>query len=143
MLVSTKGDYALRVLIDLAEHQAEGFIPLKVIAKRQDISEKYLESIIKPLVKAGLLDGLRGKGGGYRLAMPPEQYTIGMILRLTEESMALVPCRREGSRTCSQVAECRLLPLWQDLSKRINEYFDCVTIADLMKKGGAGNDYVI
>ena len=88
MLISTKGRYALRVMIDLAEHQADGFVPLKVIAERQEISEKYLESIIKLLVKARLLNGLRGKGGGYKLTKAPEQYTVGCILRLTEESLA-------------------------------------------------------
>ena len=88
MLISTKGRYALRVMIDLAEHQGENYIPLKVIAGRQEISEKYLESIIKLLVKARLLGGVRGKGGGYRLTKPPEQYTVGSVLRLTEESLA-------------------------------------------------------
>ena len=92
MLVSTKGRYALRVMIDLAEHQADGFIPLKIIAERQEISEKYLENIIKLLVKAKLLTGVRGKGGGYKLARAPEQYTVGSILRTTEESMAPVAC---------------------------------------------------
>ena len=84
MMVSTKGRYALRVMIDLAEHQAEGYIPLKAIARRQDISEKYLESILKSLVQSQFLTGVRGKGGGYRLTRPPEQYTVGSILRLTE-----------------------------------------------------------
>ena len=88
MLISTKGRYALRVMIDLSEHQSDGFIPLKVIAERQGISEKYLESIIKLLVKAQLLNGLRGKGGGYKLTKSPDQYTVGAILRLTEESLA-------------------------------------------------------
>ena len=92
MLISTKGRYALRVMVDLAEHQSEGFIPLKVIAERQEISEKYLESIIKLLVKAKLLNGVRGKGGGYRLTKSPDQYTVGSILRLTEESLAAVAC---------------------------------------------------
>ena len=90
MLISTKGRYALRVMIDLAEHQTEGFIPLKVIAERQEISEKYLESIIKLLVRAKLLNGLRGKGGGYQLTKAPEQYMVGNILRLTEDSLAPV-----------------------------------------------------
>ena len=96
MLISTKGRYALRVMIDLAEHQADGFVPLKVIAERQEISEKYLESIIKLLVKARLLTGLRGKGGGYKLTKAPEQYTVGSILRLTEESLAPVACLEPG-----------------------------------------------
>ena len=92
MLISTKGRYALRVMIDLAEHQADGFIPLKVIAQRQEISEKYLENIIKLLVKAKLLTGVRGKGGGYQLAKAPVQYTVESILRVTEDSIAPVSC---------------------------------------------------
>ena len=91
MLISTKGRYALRVMVDLAEHSADGFIPLKMIAARQNISEKYLENIIKLLVKAKLVTGVRGKGGGYRLTKAPEQYTVGDILRMTEDSLAPVP----------------------------------------------------
>ena len=98
MLISTKGRYALRVMTDLAEHQDEGFIPLKVIAQRQEISEKYLENIIKLLVRAKLLNGLRGKGGGYQLTRPPEEYPIGGILRLTEESLRRWPAWRRTRR---------------------------------------------
>ena len=134
MLISTKGRYALRVMIDLAEHQADGFVPLKVIAQRQEISEKYLESIIKLLVKARLLNGLRGKGGGYKLTKAPEQYTVGCILRLTEESLAPVSCLEPGATACSRAAECRTLTLWQGLDKVINEYLYQITIADLMQR---------
>ena len=105
MLISTKGRYALRVMVDLAEHQADGFIPLKVIAQRQEISEKYLENIIKLLVKAKLLTGVRGKGGGYRLAKAPEQYTVGSILRITEDSMAPVACLDPCSLTLVPVRQ--------------------------------------
>ena len=143
MLISTKGRYALRVMIDLAEHQAEGFIPLKVIAERQEISEKYLESIIKLLVKAKLLNGVRGKGGGYKLTKSPEQYTIGSILRLTEDSLAPVSCLESGANACPRAAECRTLPLWQGLNKVIRDYLDNITVADLMQRDGQGNDYVI
>lgn len=143
MLISTKGRYALRVMIDLAEHQAEGFIPLKVIAERQEISEKYLESIIKLLVKARLLNGLRGKGGGYQLTKAPEQYTVGSILRMTEDSMAPVSCLESGADACSRSAECRTLSLWQGLDKVINDYLDSVTLADLMHRDSDGYDYVI
>lgn len=143
MLISTKGRYALRVMIDLAEHQAEGFIPLKVIAERQEISEKYLESIIKLLVKARLLNGLRGKGGGYQLTKAPEQYTVGSILRMTEDSMAPVSCLESGADACSRSAECRTLSLWQGLEKVINDYLDSVTLADLMHRDSDGYDYVI
>ena len=143
MLISTKGRYALRVMIDLAEHQSEDFIPLKVIAERQEISEKYLESIIKLLVKAKLLNGLRGKGGGYQLTRAPEQYTVGSILRLTEESLAPVACLEDGAASCPTMASCRTLPLWQGLNKVINDYLDNVTLADLVQSDTAGNDYII
>ena len=143
MLISTKGRYALRVMIDLAEHQADGFVPLKVIAERQEISEKYLESIIKLLVRAKLLNGVRGKGGGYQLTRAPEQYTVGSILRLTEESLAPVACLEDGAASCPRMASCRTLPLWQGLNKVINNYLDNVTVADLMHSGSDGYDYVI
>ena len=143
MLISTKGRYALRVMIDLAEHQSEDFIPLKVIAERQEISEKYLESIIKLLVKAKLLNGLRGKGGGYQLTRAPEQYTVGSILRLTEESLAPVACLEDGAASCPRMASCLTLPLGQGLNKVINDYLDNVTLADLVQSDTAGNDYII
>lgn len=143
MLVSTKGRYALRVMIDLAEHQSDGFIPLKVIAERQEISEKYLENIIKLLVKAKLLSGLRGKGGGYQLTKAPEQYTVESILRITEDSMAPVACLEPGAEACPRAAECRTLSMWQGLDKLITEYFANITLADLMRSAPAGYDYVI
>ena len=143
MLISTKGRYALRLMIDLAEHRAEGFIPLKVIAARQEISEKYLESIIKLLVRAKLLNGVRGKGGGYRLIKAPDQYTAGSILRLTEGSMAPVSCLESGADPCPRAAECRTLPLWQGLAKVMSDYLDNITLADLMRSGSDGYDYVI
>ena len=143
MLISTKGRYSLRVMVDLAEHQADGFIPLKVIAERQEISEKYLESIIKLLVKANLVTGLRGKGGGYKLNRAPDQYTAGNILRLTEETLAPVACLESGAAACPRMAGCRTLPLWQGLDKVIANYLDSVTVADLMQHNADGNDYVI
>lgn len=143
MLISTKGRYALRVMIDLAEHQTEGFIPLKIIAQRQEISEKYLESIIKLLVKAQLLNGLRGKGGGYKLTRAPEQYAVGAILRLTEESLAPVSCLSEDTAACSRMAECRTFPLWQGLDKVIHDYLDNVTLADLVRRGEDRDNPVI
>lgn len=143
MLVSTKGRYALRVMIDLAEHQADGFIPLKAIAERQEISEKYLENIIKLLVRAKLLNGVRGKGGGYRLAKAPEQYTVESILRITEDSMAPVSCLDANADACSRSAECRTLPMWRGLDKLITEYFENITLADLMHNDPGGYDYVI
>lgn len=143
MLISTKGRYALRVMIDLAEHQTEEFISLKGIAQRQEISEKYLESIIRMLVKAKVLESLRGKGGGYRLKKSPEQYTVGSILRLTEESLAPVACLEPDAEACPRAGNCRTLSLWQGLDKVIQEYLDSMTIADLMGQCCAGDDYVI
>lgn len=143
MLISTKGRYALRVMIDLAEHQSDEFISLKEVADRQEISEKYLESIIRLLVKAKVLDSLRGKGGGYRLKKAPEQYTAGSILRLTEESLAPVSCLEQDAEVCPRMARCRTISLWQGLDKVINDYLDSVTIADLMEHGTLGDDYVI
>ena len=143
MLISTKGRYALRVMIDLAEHQTEGYIPLKTIAQRQGISEKYLEGIIKLLVKAKLLNGLRGKGGGYQLTKAPEQYTVESILRITEDSMAPVACLEPGADACPRAAECRTLSMWRGLDKLIADYFENITLADLMHSGPDGYDYVI
>ena len=143
MMISTKGRYALRVLIDMAEHQTDGYIPLKEIAKRQDISEKYLESIVKSLVKGGVVEGMRGKGGGYRLTKAPQLYTVGSILRLTEGSLAPVTCLERGSQQCARMADCPTLPVWRKLDELVNNYLDSVTLADLMATGGVGNDYVI
>ena len=143
MLISTKGRYALRVMIDLAEHQSEEFISLKEIAQRQEISEKYLESIIRILVKAKVVESLRGKGGGYRLRKAPEQYTVDSILRLTEESLAPVTCLESNAEACSRSGGCRTLALWQGLDTVIREYLESVTIADLADQGAAGDDYVI
>ena len=143
MLISTKGRYSLRVMIDLAEHRSDGYIPLKVIAERQEISEKYLESIIKLLVKGRLLTGLRGKGGGYMLTKDPDQYTVGSILRLTEETLAPVACLEPGAETCARMGECRTLSMWRGLDKVISDYLDNVTVADLMQRDDVGNDYVI
>lgn len=143
MLISTKGRYALRVMIDLAEHQTEGYIPLKEVAQRQGISEKYLESIIKLLVKANLLSGLRGKGGGYKLTKSPDLYTVGSILRLTEDSLAPVACLEPGAAGCDKMAECRTISMWKGLDKVINDYLNGITIADLAEFNSSGDHYVI
>ncbi len=143
MLISTKGRYALRVMVDLAEHQTDGYIPLREIAHRQDISEKYLESIIKLLVKANLLNGLRGKGGGYRLTKTPDLYTVGGILRLTEESLAPVTCLDPDAAACPKAGYCRTLPMWQGLNKLIHDYLEGITVADLMHSETSGDYYVI
>ncbi len=136
MIVSTKGRYALRVMIDLAEHPGEGYIPLREIAQRQDISEKYLESILKLLVKEKLLTGLRGKGGGYRLSRPAEAYTVGEILRCTEGTLAPVSCLAGEEMVCPRRRECRTLPLWLDLERVVADYLDGVTVADLAQQSG-------
>ena len=143
MLISTKGRYALRVMIDLAEHQTDDFISLRGIAQRQEISEKYLESIIRMLVKARVVESLRGKGGGYRLSKAPDQYTVGSILRLTEETLAPVACLEENADICPRAGNCRTLSLWKGLDKVIHEYLESVTIADLVKQGAVGDNYVI
>lgn len=143
MMVSTKGRYALRVMVDLAEHQTQGYIPLKEIAKRQEISEKYLESIIKTLVKDGLLVGLRGKGGGYRLTRPADQYTVGQILRLTEGSLAPVACLEADAPLCTRMPDCRTVSLWRGLDEVVNNYLDGITVADLIAPYESGDNYVI
>lgn len=143
MLISTKGRYALRMLIDMAEHRTEGYIPLKEIAQRQDISDKYLESIVKTLVKEGILVGVRGKGGGYRLYGEPDQVTVGQVLRLTEGSLAPVSCLEEGALPCARMSECRTLRMWKGLDQTIRQYLDGYTIADLMRSDEPGNDYII
>lgn len=132
MLISTKGRYALRVMIDLAEHQTDEFLSLREIAQRQNISEKYLESIIRMLVKAKVVASLRGKGGGYRLTKAPNQYTVGNILQLTEESLAPVSCLEANADPCVRSDQCRTLRLWQGLDRVIQDYLAGVTIADLM-----------
>lgn len=143
MLISTKGRYALRVLIDMAEHQAAGYVPLKEVAAQQEISEKYLESIVKTLVKEGILTGLRGKGGGYRLRKEPDQYKVSSILKLTEGSLSPVACLDPGGEPCPRMANCRTLPMWKGLNDAIQAYLEGFTIADLMQVDQPGNDYVI
>lgn len=143
MMISTKGRYALRVLVDLAEQQTGSYIPLKEVADRQEISEKYLESIMKQLVRAGFLEGVRGKGGGYRLTNAPDQYTVGSILRVMEGPLAPVACLEQETVQCHRAPHCRTLPMWQKLDTLVNEFFDGITLADLMAPERAGNDYVI
>ena len=143
MIVSTKGRYALRVMIDLAEHQTERYVPLKEVAARQEISEKYLENILKVLVQNGFLEGLRGKGGGYRLTRSPDQYTVAEILVLTEGNLAPVSCLAPGAAFCERMANCRTYNMWKGLNDLITNYFGNITIADLAAPEEAGNDYVI
>ena len=134
MRISTKGRYALRLMLDLAMNSAGGFIPLKAVAQRQEISDKYLEQIIHRLSRAGLVASARGAQGGYRLARRAEDYSVGEILRTVEGSLAPVACLECGAEPCSKAPECRTLPMWTELDRRISGYLDSVTIADLMKK---------
>ena len=134
MMISTRGRYALRVMIDLTQQKTGGYIPLKEIAARQEISEKYLESILKLLVKGKILTGLRGKGGGYRLTRAPEEYTVADILELTEETIAPVACLSEDAEPCPRASDCRTLDMWKGLDKLVRDYFAGITLADLAAK---------
>ena len=131
MMISTKGRYALRFLVDVAEHQAESFVPLRDVAERQGISEKYLEIIVKELVKGGELEAMRGKGGGYRLNRPPEEYSVRSVLERMEGTLAPVACLGPGQKPCPRQADCRTLTLWQGLDRVISDYLAEFTLADL------------
>lgn len=133
MMISTRGRYALRVIIDLAENNGEGYTAMKEVADRQGISLKYLERILPLLVKANMIEGVHGKGGGYRLTRAPEDYRIGDILRLTEGNIISVSCLDCKSEPCRRSAECRTLPMWKGLDSVVNGYLDSITVADLMK----------
>ena len=141
-MISTRGRYALRVMIDLAEHGGGDFVPMKEVAARQEISLKYIERIMPLLTKVNLVEGQHGKGGGYRLCRPPEDYPVGEILRATEGGLAPVACLECGAKPCPRAAECRTLPMWKKYYAMTNEFFDGISIADLMKNG-ASYDYVI
>lgn len=134
MLISTRGRYAIRVMIDLAENDTGNYIPMKDVAARQDLSLKYLEKILPVLTQNGLVEGLHGKGGGYRLVKEPKDYRIGDILRLTEGDLAPVACLECGAKPCEKSAECRTLPMWTEFKQIIDEYFDGKTLEDLVKK---------
>ena len=143
MRVSTRGRYALRLMLDLAMNNTGEPVRLKDVAKRQEISEKYLEQIISILNKAGFVKSVRGPAGGYSLKRKPEEYTVGMILRLTEGSLAPVACLEQNPVECRRMAECRTLPMWRKLNTMINDYFDSISLADLVNTAQPGNDYVI
>jgi Rrf2 family protein len=137
MMISTRGRYALRVMIDLAEHSNGGYIPMKDVAARQEISLKYLERILPVLTKNELVEGIQGKGGGYRLTRDPSAYPVGEILRLTEGDLAPVACLENGSTPCGRSIECRTIEMWSRLNQLINDFFDGITLADLMKQESA------
>lgn len=132
MLVSTRGRYALRIMLELGRHEGEGCVPLPVIAENQQISEKYLESIVSVLAKAKLVEGQRGKGGGYRLTRPLSECSVGEILRLTEGSLAPVSCLGGDTNACPRAGQCSTLPMWEKLDRLINGYLDSVRLSDLL-----------
>lgn len=134
MIVSTKGRYALRVMVYLAQKCSEGYIPLKEIAESESISQKYLEAIMSTLSKAGFVDAVHGKGGGYRLNRPTEGYTVGSILKLTEGGLSTVSCTSQGPSACSRSTCCQTLPMWERLDRMIDEFFEGITLADLLKE---------
>ena len=133
MIVSTKGRYALRVMVSFARRGGEEYIPLKEIAEEEGISQKYLESIMTTLSKAGFVDAVHGKGGGYRLNRKPEEYTVGSILKLTEGSLATVSCTSQGPAACSRSTCCNTLPMWEKLDGMVDAFFEGITLADLLK----------
>lgn len=133
MMISSRGRYALRVMIDLAEHNDNSYTPMKEVAQRQDISLKYLEKILPLLVSEKLVEGVHGKGGGYRLTRSPSEYRVGDILRLTEGDLAPVACLECNAEVCKRTADCRTLPMWTELNRKVNDYLDSITLADLMK----------
>ena len=138
MIVSTKGRYALRVMLCFAQRGGDEYVPLKEIAEAEEISQKYLESIMTILSKANFVDAVHGKGGGYRLNRKPEEYTVGSILKLTEGSLAAVSCTSQGAAACSRTTCCQTLPMWEKLEKMIDEFFEGITLADLLKEGQTG-----
>lgn len=139
MTVSTKGRYALRVMVDLAEHASGDFIPLRAIAERQNISQKYLETIMTSLSKNGLVEGAHGKGGGYRLCHAPEEYSVREILEVTEGDLAPVACLKEDAPPCEMAERCRTISMWRELYKTLNNFFDSYTVADLLPGGDNGS----
>ncbi|MCI9616486.1 MAG: RrF2 family transcriptional regulator [Eubacterium sp.] len=134
MMISTKGRYALRVMIDLAQNGDENFVSLKDVAERQNISMKYLEMIVSMLNKGNMVRSQRGKMGGYKLAKTPSEYTVGEILKLTEGTLAPVMCLEEGAEVCERAKDCVTLPLWKELNHIIDKYLDSVTLDDVINK---------
>ena len=141
-MISTKGRYSIRILLDLAEHRNGGYIPIKEVAARQEISLKYVEKLMPALKNAGLIDSTHGIGGGYRLTREPDEYTLWEILRLAEGDLAPVACLQENAAACSRAAECRTLPVWEKYYELTKDYFSGITLADLMTTPQADN-YVI
>ena len=138
MMISTRGRYALRVLMDLAENAEQGYIPMKSVAQRQELSLKYIERIMPVLSKNKLVEGIHGKGGGYRLVKKPSEYKVGEILRLTEGNLAPVACLECGAKPCKHADSCRTLPMWAEFHKIANDYFDSITIENLINNQVTG-----
>ncbi len=136
-MISTRGRYALRVMIDLAEQKNDSYIPLKDIAERQGISKKYLEIIVKGLVEGGLLTGVSGKGGGYKLCRKPKEYSVGEILELMEGTLASVACLEDPNYECPRMDRCQTLPMWTEFDQMVHDFFYKKTLADLLKKPSA------
>ena len=134
MVISSKGRYALRVMVDLAEHGGDGYVSMRDVARRQELSDKYAGQVMSLLSRAGLVSGVTGKGGGYRLTRKPEEYPLGEILRLTEGSLAPVTCLEGAENTCPRAGQCHTLPMWEKLDSLINGYLDSVSLADLLKQ---------
>ena len=132
-MISTRGRYAIRVMLDIAKNQQNAYVPMKDVASRQGLSLKYLEQILPALTKNKLVEGLQGKGGGYRLVRNPEEYTIGDILRVTEKDLAPVSCLADGAAECERRCECQTIEFWEGLNTTINDYLDSKSLADLMK----------
>ena len=133
-MISTKGRYALRVMIDLAGQNTQSYTPLKDIAERQQISKKYLEIIVKELVTAKLLEGVSGKNGGYKLSKPAEDYSVGEILEATEGDLSVVACLSCGAEVCPRAEECETLPMWSEYNKMVHDFFYSKKLTDLLKK---------
>ena len=132
-MISTKGRYSIRILLDLAEHRNGGFIPMKEVAARQDISLKYIEKLMPALKTAGFIESVHGIGGGYRLTREPEAYTLWDILQRSEGDLAPVSCLKDGTDACARATGCRTLPVWNRLGQLIGDYLDSVTLQDLLK----------
>ena len=141
MKISTKGRYAIRMLVDLAEHQENGYVALKDIAERQEISKKYLEQIVSILNRPGFLQTNRGQNGGYRLAKPADKYTVGDVLRITEGGIAPIACLEDEVNLCERAKNCATLPMWTELYRIISDYLDNVTIQDILDKQRENYEY--
>lgn len=131
-MISTRGRYALRVMLDLADNPKGSYLPMKDVAKRQGLSLKYMERIMPVLVKNNLVEGVHGRGGGYRLTRKPRDYKVGEILRLTEGDLAPVACLEEGKEPCANACNCKTLPMWTKFYGMVNDFFDSISLADLM-----------